>query len=146
MTNQGHPHWKIMQEYAEVAKTNPKPWQEFEFCGPEELASWKRLDTHPDWLTNRDYRHNPKPKPVMTIGSYKVEACPVFKNNADLLTLHKLMVWSSGKFGVSVVGASSYIDKELQSGVYFATHEEAAAVAGALNAIYQDAIASISKE
>jgi len=41
-----HPHGKITQEYAEVAKTNPRPWEEFEVQDVV-TREWKVATTRP---------------------------------------------------------------------------------------------------
>lgn len=53
---QGHPHAAIMAEYAEVAKTNPRPWEEFEVCHDGEWFELGRFG----WFSESDkYRRKP---------------------------------------------------------------------------------------
>jgi hypothetical protein len=49
-----HPHAYIMMEYAEVAQRRTDPWMEFEY---ENRGQWKRLNDHPMWGHNIEYRH-----------------------------------------------------------------------------------------
>lgn len=66
----GHIHAELMAEYAEVAKTNPEPWKEFEYYEPED-EYWDSLSTHPAWSTHLKYRRKPR---TIRIGEYDVPA------------------------------------------------------------------------
>lgn len=63
----GHIHAEIMAEYAEVAKTNPKPWEEFQYDMGNYI--WYNLNKHPKWNVNYTYRRKPK---TIRIGEYDV--------------------------------------------------------------------------
>ena len=64
----GHPHAAPMAEYAEVARTNPEPWREFE-CKNECTGLWHTLTTNPSWVTRIEYRRKPR---TIRIGKYDV--------------------------------------------------------------------------
>jgi len=51
----GHVHAALMAEYAEVAKTNDKPWEEFEFRMDVE-SLWISLNCSPNWSPLCKYR------------------------------------------------------------------------------------------
>lgn len=57
-TSQGHPHAAIMAEYAEVAKTNPKPWEEFEWC--RDGREWTTMFSGDAFMTYNQYRRKPR--------------------------------------------------------------------------------------
>lgn len=59
----GHPHAALMAEYAEVAKTNPRPWEEFEYSDGSNLG-WIHCIKSPEWLPEHNYRRKPKQKKV----------------------------------------------------------------------------------
>ena len=50
-----------MQEYAEVAKTNPEPWTEFQCDSWPGDVIYIDLKTHPMWDVKCSYRRKPKP-------------------------------------------------------------------------------------
>jgi len=54
----GHVHAALMAEYAEVAKTNDKPWDEFEYFMPGS-QSWGQLTHNPDWFPGTAFRRKP---------------------------------------------------------------------------------------
>lgn len=56
---QGHPHAEMMAQYAEVAKTNPKPWEEFEYF---HAGEWVQLNKQPVFSTIDKYRRKSKVK------------------------------------------------------------------------------------
>lgn len=58
-TPQGHPHWQLMQEYAEVAKTNPRPWEEFEWSMA--FSDWTPCVDNIRWVEDHKYRRKPSP-------------------------------------------------------------------------------------
>lgn len=60
---QGHPHAALMAEYAEIAKTNTNPWEEFEYSDGSNLG-WIHCQKHPEWLPEHNYRRKPKKKKV----------------------------------------------------------------------------------
>ena len=77
----GHIHAKLMAEYAEVAKTNPEPWKEFEKGilddnGGLEWVSMTLLDAFESW---HKYRRKPSPPKTMHIGGIVVEAWPLYE-------------------------------------------------------------------
>jgi hypothetical protein len=49
-----HPHAEILAKYAEVAARRIDPWMEFEY---EIRGQWTRLNDHPMWGHNIEYRH-----------------------------------------------------------------------------------------
>jgi hypothetical protein len=49
-----HPHAEILAKYAEVAARRIDPWMEFEY---EIRGQWNRLNDHPMWGHNIEYRH-----------------------------------------------------------------------------------------
>ncbi len=49
-----HPHAETLAKYAEVAARRIDPWMEFEY---EFRGQWKRLNDHPMWGHNIEYRH-----------------------------------------------------------------------------------------
>ena len=63
---QGHPHAAIMAEYAEVAKTNPKPWEEFE---RNSSSGWVKLESNEQFVASREYRRKPR---TININGYEV--------------------------------------------------------------------------
>ena len=64
----GHPHAALMAEYAEVARTNPEPWREFE-CKNKCAGMWHTLTTNPSWIARIEYRRKPR---TIRIGDYDV--------------------------------------------------------------------------
>jgi hypothetical protein len=49
-----HPHAEMIAKYAEVAARRVDPWVEFEY---EIRGQWNRLNDHPMWGHNIEYRH-----------------------------------------------------------------------------------------
>ena len=139
----GHIHAKLMAEYAEVAKTNPEPWKEFE-RRPKTYARWQELDNHPGWLDIFEYRRKPSPPKTMTIGGIVVEAWPL-ESNSDLAQPYYWAVeiddggnFYAGEFKRAVFAELFY--NLLAKGKVFSTKEQAQAVADALNKLYNDAL------
>jgi len=62
-----HIHADLMAQYAQDALETDKPWERWEFCRSKN--KWERLDTHPSWITSREYRRKPK---TIRIGEYDV--------------------------------------------------------------------------
>lgn len=72
-TKQGHPHAARMARYAEVAKTNPEPWTEFQFFPLDGTSkSWHDCHANPTWSVYNLYRRKPKPAPTIRIGDEEV--------------------------------------------------------------------------
>ena len=74
----GHPHCAIMAEYAEVAKTTDKPWEEFEvytnaYNGTDNNG-WANLRCHPAWNVEYKYRRKlvnvAEPKIIVINGNF----------------------------------------------------------------------------
>lgn len=61
LTKEGHPHAEIMLELAEVAKTNPKPWEEFQTYGSI-THMWHDCNSMMSFDKNIKYRRKPKMK------------------------------------------------------------------------------------
>lgn len=58
---QGHPHAELMAQYAEVAKTNPKPWEEFQAFGTGS-QKWLTCTSMLSFEEGIQYRRKPKTK------------------------------------------------------------------------------------
>lgn len=138
----GHIHANIMAEYAEVAKTNPEPWEEFEwFDGNRGL--WKPLTEHPRFYFDALYRRKPSPPKTMKIGDIVVEACPL--KSIEIGTPFFEVVQHFGEFIVMNedtwrYAGETFKDRVLKAGCIFATEQQAQAVADALNSIYKKAV------
>lgn len=138
----GHIHAKLMAEYAEVAKTNPEPWREFE-GRPKTSTRWQELDDHPGWLDIFEYRRKPSPPKTMTIGGIVVEAWPLEELQLDNI-FFCINLWH-GLYEVEEfrhwnAASAQGVDKFLKAGYIFSTEEQAQAVADALNKLYNDAL------
>lgn len=57
ISQQGHPHAKIMAAYAEDAKTTDKPWELWQF---NTTGEWRDLTCNPTFATHLKYRRKPK--------------------------------------------------------------------------------------
>lgn len=76
----GHVHAAIMAEYAEVAKTNPEPWEEFEWCrGGKE---WTSMFSGDAFMSYNQYRRKPRTiningfeVPIPLSGRQKIGSC-----------------------------------------------------------------------
>lgn len=142
----GHIHAKVMAEYAEVAKTNPEPWKEFEKGilddnGELEWVSMTLLDAFESW---HKYRRKPSPPKTMNIGGIVVEAWPLesIKNYGDEyfeVTQHfgEFLVTSPAPW---VLAEEAFKNRVLRAGYIFSTEEQAQVVADALNKVYNDAL------
>lgn len=77
--NTGHPHWKVMKEFVEVAETNKKPWEEFQYLliNKHGWDDWRDLPGMPLWCPEQLYRRKPKIERKMQIGENIVEAYPL---------------------------------------------------------------------
>lgn len=60
-----------MAEYAEIAKTNPRPWEEFEWYDRECIGDWVTHTTHPCWTIGHKYRRKPKPPQKKKVRVYQ---------------------------------------------------------------------------
>lgn len=144
----GHIHANLMAEYAEVAKTNPEPWEEFEYlCGyykdGEEVDVWEPCLADLCFRAEVKYRHKPSPPKTMTIGGIVVEAWPLEELQLDniffcinlwhgLYEVEEFRHWNAAE--------GTGVDKFLRAGYIFSTKEQAQAVADALNKLYNDAL------
>lgn len=141
---EGHIHALLMAEYAEVAKTNPEPWKEFEwFDGHSEDGAWKVMNKNPLWSVTTLYRRKPSPPKTMTIGGIVVEAWPLEELQLDNI-FFCINLWH-GLYEVEEfrhwnAAARTGVDKFLRAGYIFSTKEQAQAVADALNKLYNDAL------
>ena len=145
----GHIHANLMAEYAEVAKTNPEPWKEFEYlCGyykdGEEVDVWEPCLADLCFRAEVKYRRKPSPPKTMTIGGIVVEAWPL-ESNSDLAQPYYWAVeiddggnFYAGEFKRAVFAELFY--NLLAKGKVFSTKEQAQAVADALNKVYNDAL------
>ncbi len=146
---QGHIHAGLMAEYAEVAKTNPEPWKEFEYlCGyykdGEEVDVWEPCLADLCFRAEVKYRRKPSPPKTMTIGGIVVEAWPLESSSY----LDQPYYWAveiddggnfyAGEFKRAVFAKLFY--NLLAKGKVFSTKEQAQAVADALNKVYNDAL------
>ncbi len=137
----GHIHAELMAEYALVAKTNPKPWKEFEFN--EDYQGWLPMIRSPKWAESVKYRRKPIPPKTMNIGGIVVEAWPL-----DHLPPYGSSYWTIVLDGTdSKFISQKYTNQILKydenvsySGKAFSTKEQAQAVANALNTVYNRAI------
>lgn len=144
----GHIHAKVMAEYAEVAKTNPEPWKEFEYlCGyykdGEEVDIWEPCLADLCFRAEVKYRRKPSPPKTMTIGGIVVEAWPVSEPETGVVYFEVIKHY--GEFGSLPVQAwrfaeGTFQDRVLKAGYIFPTEEQAQAVADALNKLYNDAL------
>ena len=139
---QGHVHAKLMAEYAEVAKTNPEPWKEFQESWAEnEWTGCSEKDMI--WHTACKYRRKPSPPKTMTIGGIVVEAWPLEELQLDNIFFcinlwHGLYEVEEFRHWDAAEGTG--VDKFLRAGYIFSTKEQAQAVADALNKVYNDAL------
>lgn len=141
----GHIHAKLMAEYAEVAKTNPEPWREFEKGilddnGELEWVSMTLLDAFESW---HKYRRKPSPPKTMNIGGIIVEAWPVSEPETGVVYFEVIKHY--GEFGALPIQAwrfaeGTFQDRVLKADYIFSTEEQAQAVADALNKLYNDAL------
>lgn len=138
----GHIHAKVMAEYAEVAKTNPEPWKEFEKGilddnGKLEWVSMTLLDAFESW---HKYRRKPSPPKTMTIGGIVVEAWPLESLNG--ISGDYIYTIESGVEHqvIAIPTKEIYTGPRYLAGKYFSTKEQAQAVADALNKLYNDAL------
>ena len=138
----GHIHAKVMAEYAEVAKTNPEPWKEFEKGilddnGELEWVSMTLLDAFESW---HKYRRKPSPPKTMTIGGIVVEAWPLESLNG--ISGDYIYTIESGVEHqvIAIPTKEIYTGPRYLAGKYFSTKEQAQAVADALNKLYNDAL------
>lgn len=146
----GHIHANLMAEYAEVAKTNPEPWKEFEYlCGyykdGEEVDVWEPCLADLCFRAEVKYRRKPSPPKTMTIGGIVVEAWPL-ESNSDLAQPYYWAVeiddggnFYAGEFK-RAAGFADLFCNLLAKGKVFSTKEQAQAVADALNKLYNDAL------
>ena len=134
----GHIHAKLMAEYAEVAKTNPEPWKEFE-GRPKTSTRWQELDDHPGWLDIFEYRRKPSPPKTMNIGGIVVEAWPLGVGDS-CTRLHTVRLNCNGYYVRSADANGKSLAILISSGRAFSTKEQAQAVADALNKVYNDAL------
>lgn len=139
---QGHIHAQLMAEYAEVAKTNPEPWKEFEKGilddnGELEWVSMTLLDAFESW---HKYRRKPSPPKTMTIGGIVVEAWPLESLNG--ISGDYIYTIESGVEHqvIAIPTKEIYTGPRYLAGKYFSTKEQAQAVADALNRVYNDAL------
>lgn len=139
----GHIHANLMAEYAEVAKTNPEPWREFEYF-EEYDQIWQELDEDSSFHSSTEYRRKPSPPKTMNIGGIVVEAWPLesIKNYGDEyfeVTQHfgEFLVTSPAPW---VLAEEAFKNRVLRAGYIFSTEEQAQVVADALNKVYNDAL------
>lgn len=139
----GHIHANLMTEYAEVAKTNPEPWREFEYF-EEYDQIWQELDEDSSFHSSTEYRRKPSPPKTMNIGGIVVEAWPLesIKNYGDEyfeVTQHfgEFLVTSPAPW---VLAEEAFKNRVLRAGYIFSTEEQAQVVADALNKVYNDAL------
>lgn len=141
---QGHVHAKLMAEYAEVAKTNPEPWKEFEYlCGyykdGEEVDIWEPCLADLCFRAEVKYRRKPTPPKTMNIGGIVVEAWPLGVGDS-CTRLHTVRLNCNGYYVRSADAKGKSLAILLSSGKAFSTKEQAQAVADALNKLYNDAL------
>ena len=142
---QGHIHAGLMAEYAEVAKTNPEPWKEFEYlCGyykdGEEVDVWEPCLADLCFRAEVKYRRKPSPPKTMTIGGIVVEAWPLESLNG--ISGDYIYTIESGveHHVIAIPTKEIYTGPRYLAGKYFSTKEQAQAVADALNKLYNDAL------
>ena len=136
----GHIHAKLMAEYAEVAKTNPEPWKEFEKGilddnGELEWVSMTLLDAFESW---HKYRRKPSPPKTMHIGGIEVEAWPL-----DELPESGIVYVLRLDNQVTPFNTEDKATRELVllgDGRIFPTRKQAQTVADTLNKLYNDAL------
>ena len=136
----GHIHAKVMAEYAEVAKTNPEPWREFEKGilddnGELEWVSMTLLDAFESW---HKYRRKPSPPKTMHIGGIEVEAWPL-----DELPESGIVYVLRLDNQVTPFNTEDKATRELVllgDGRIFPTRKQAQTVADTLNKLYNDAL------
>lgn len=144
----GHIHAKVMAEYAEVAKTNPEPWKEFEYlCGyykdGEEVDIWEPCLADLCFRAEVKYRRKPTPPKTMNIGGIVVEAWPLDHMPPSGFEYYSVVVgYYNDMFDVGyfVNRVSKQDEALLYAGKVFSTKEQAQAVADALNKLYNDAL------
>lgn len=142
----GHVHAELMAEYALVAKTNPKPWKEFEFKDPGSV-NWIGCSNGTMLFQNwREYRRKPTPLKTMNIGGIVVEAWPLEK--AEIWGNYFEVLQHYGEFMVNKLqpwkwADGTFYDRVLKAGYIFATEEQAQAVADALNLVYNRALGKV---
>ena len=136
---QGHIHAAIMAEYAEVAKTNPEPWKEFQVQW-DKCGGWYEVELL-YFSAKHNYRRKPSPPKTMKIGGIVVEACPL-KHYGHTGSGVWTILCESGKFGVYTFNHTvcKFDEDLLYAGYVFATQQEAQAVADALNNLYKKAV------
>jgi len=87
----GHVHAALMAEYAEVAKTNNKPWDEFEYY---HNGAWKQMSRHPLFNERDEYRRKPRtiningfevPEPLLVspFGGEMIFIVTIFSNTGN---------------------------------------------------------------
>lgn len=140
----GHIHANLMAEYAEVAKTNPEPWKEFEYlCGyykdGEEVDIWEPCLADLCFRAEVKYRRKPTPPKTMNIGGIVVEAWPLGVGDS-CTRLHTVRLNCNGYYVRSADANGKSLAILLSSGKAFSTKEQAQAVADALNKVYNDAL------
>ena len=142
----GHIHAKVMAEYAEVAKTNPEPWKEFEYlCGyykdGEEVDIWEPCLADLCFRAEVKYRRKPSPPKTMNIGGIVVEAWPLEKTPSCGGEFFFVALKEEPEFEVIPLYARGRnLHSFLNSKRAFSTKEQAQAVADALNKVYNDAL------
>lgn len=141
---QGHIHAGLMAEYAEVAKTNPEPWKEFEYlCGyykdGEEVDVWEPCLADLCFRAEVKYRRKPSPPKTMNIGGIVVEAWPLGVGDS-CTRLHTVRLNCNGYYVRSADANGKSLAILISSGRAFSTKEQAQAVADALNKVYNDAL------
>ena len=141
---QGHVHAELMAEYALVAKTNPKPWKEFEFKDPGSV-NWIGCSNGTMLFQNwREYRRKPTPLKTMNIGGVIVEAWPLDHMPPCGEEFFYVSLGHECKFEVMTFYAKGRnLDYLLESKRTFSTKEQAQAVADALNLVYNRAIGKV---
>ncbi len=136
----GHIHAHLMAEYAEVAKTNPEPWREFQVSYGEDKP-WATLEVHPSWNCVAKYRRKPTPPKTMKIGDIVVEACPLKHMPSPGWEYWSLGLSQNGLIVTEQTNNVCKFDEDmLHNGLAFSTQQEAQAVADALNSIYKKAV------
>jgi len=116
----GHVHAALMAEYAEVAKTNDKPWEEFEYGSYD--GSWRKMSRHPCWSEGDKYRHKPR---TININGFEVPE-PMRVAPAYGEIYFSIAIRSTTKMAVQYIWRGDSTDlNDLRLGFVHKTHEAA---------------------
>jgi len=124
----GHVHAALMAEYAEVAKTNDKPWKEFEVSGvfPQK---WTDLISTPTWNESSKYRRKTR---TININGFEVPE-PMRVAPAYGEIYFSIAIRNTSKMAAEYIWRGDSTDlNDLRLGLAHKTHEAAELHAKAL--------------